>query len=502
MMSSKLNSILDDFYQSLATWGGQFDGSKFYCEQLWMRVSLHQDGRMEPCHCALSRREPMPPEPSVREVWNNPSFTQTRKFLLDHMEKPGQIPLAKDEVFDCCAGCPVAPLQRFNLPYLNYLLKKCVSQRFRKQPLLMLKKLTNLRKLTLAINQGEFPKNAYPVFANIDPTNVCNLRCVECDVGTGNHEHPRGQMKMDLYEKIMREIGPYLIHLDFFRYGEPLMHKNILKMIEMAEKKYAIHVRISTNFSMKFSEGFLRGLVKSGLSELVISADDVEQELYEQYRVGGDINLVIKNLENLNSIKKEMNSSTPTIGWQALMFKFNQNRKDVIEKKARELGADQFGFAPAFVSASNAHLQPTADKVREVKTDKKSQVVAARITPVSVSNDEPFTLEIDLVQNVFTEEIPVSSPDGGIRVGIKLADQEKNELGDFGRILFDKPFKPGEKITLTQQFSLSRNIDLEKLAYLKIDLVLEHQYWFEQNAEIQSQPYFLPIEFKNQPQGV
>lgn len=467
-----------------------------------MRVSLHQDGRMEPCHCALSQWEPMPPEPSVRAVWNSTPFTKTRQHLLDHMARPGQIPLATEEVFDCCAGCPVSPLQRFNLAYLNYLLKECIFRKFWKRPLLMLKKMSNLRRLTASINRGGFSRKAYPVFANIDPTNVCNLRCVECDVGTGNHEHPRGQMKMELFEKIMGEIGPYLMHLDFFRYGEPLMHKNILKMIEIAEKKYGIQVRISTNFSIKFSEEFLGGLVESGLSELVISADDVEQELYEQYRVGGNIELVIDNLKKLQRIKEERNSSTPLICWQALLFRFNQNRKEDIEKRVRELGVEKFSFAHAHVSASNAHLQPTTERTRGERTDKKSPVVAARISPVQVGCDEPFTLEIDLVQNVFSEVIPVSPPDTGIRVGIKLADMEKNELGDFGRILFDTPLHPGEQITLTREFALSRNIDLEKLVYLKIDLLLEHQYWFEQNMEIQSRPYFLPIEFKKQPQGV
>ena len=184
---------------------------------------------------------------------------------------------------------------------------------------------------------------------------------------------------------------------------------------------------------------------------------------------------------------------------QMLVFKFNEDRKEIIEKRARELGADQFNYEPAYVSPKNAHLRPTSDLMRGERDEKKSQVVNAKITPAAVSADEPFTLELELVQNVYTEEIPVSSPDAGIRVGIKLADQEKNELEDFGRMLFDKPFKPGEKIRLAGEFSLSRSANIEHVAYLKIDMLLENHYWFEQNMEIQSRPYFVPIELKKQP---
>jgi hypothetical protein len=31
---------------------------------------------------------------------------------------------------------------------------------------------------------------------------------------------------------------------------------------------------------------------------------------------------------------------------------------------------------------------------------------------------------------------------------------------------------------------------------LKIDLVFENRFWFEQNLEIQSNPYYLGVKFK------
>ncbi|MEC7641229.1 MAG: radical SAM protein [Nitrospinota bacterium] len=485
----------------------QFPQESFYCEHLWLRVSIHQDGRMEPCSCAISKMEPQRPMPSIYTVWNNSIYKNTRNFLTDKMLDKGGIPFKDQDIFDCCVSCPLAPKQRLDPIHLKNVwlfIFKNFQSKFLNKPLLFLKKLNNFRKLVIDVNGGNSKINAYPIFANIDPANVCNISCVECEVGTNTHPHTQGLMTLETYRKILHEIGPYLISAQLYRYGEPLLNKNILNMIDLAENKYGIYSSISTNFSMPLSEEFLCGLINSGLSQIVIAADDIQQAHYVKYRVGGDINQVIKNLKNLVRIRKKMNTPTPEIIWQSLIFNFNEDRKDEIEKHVKNLGVDSFNFIPAYISPKNYSLLPGTKNTRGRKSDQKSQVVNANVSPSVVQRGENFTLKVEVIQNIFKEPIPPSPKDKGIRIGIKFADKNKKELEEpnfSGRLLFEKPLAFGEKVKLVKTFPFPEITDYGRVGFLKIDLLMEHEFWFEQNMEIQSLPYFLEIEFKRQYEG-
>ena len=469
----------------------------FFCEHLWFQISILQDGRIEPCSCASSQMEPLPPGFSTQDLKNNEIFSNTRKYLLEKMKASGKFPKADKNCFDCCLSCPVAPGQRFHEKNDYYFKYRLILKRFIENPLLISKKLNNLRKLISCANKKRINIDGFPAFANIDVSTLCNIRCMECDVGRGKHKHTRGFMDYNVYQDILKEIGPYLLYLELYRYGEPLLHKDILKMIELAEKQYNILVKISTNFAMPLSEDFLRKIVKSGLSFMIIGADDIDQELYKKYRKGGDVNVVINNLKNLIRVKKEMNSQSPDIVWQSLIFNFNEHRRDTIEKYVMALGVNQFTFVSPYLSPANYDLRASSQVVRGGRKNKKTQILSAKVTPVAIHMAEKFTLEVEVINSAFKNEIPASGKNSGVRVGIKLADKNKNEITDFERISFSKPLRPGEKIFLKKEMVFNQNKNVEETVFFKIDLVMEHQFWFEQNLEIQSVPYFVEVKFND-----
>lgn len=468
----------------------------FFCEHLWFRVSLHQDGRMEPCSCAISEMEPQGNDASILSIWNNPLFQKTRQYLVDGMKQPGKVPTEDPSIFDCCASCPVAEPQRFQNKEDYYSILRNILQRFKRRPGQMIRKLLNLNKLVNAGAKGVSQIDAKPVIANIDATNLCNIRCLECSVGSDEHPHPRGFMPFPIYEKILGEIGHGLYYAELFRYGEPLLNPDILKMIRLAEKKYGIMTAISSNFAMELSDEFLRGLVESRLSELVVAADDIDQDLYEKYRVSGKVGIVIDNVKRLIKIRKEMNSHHPYIRWQTLIFSFNEDRKETIEKFVMDLGVDNFSYRPAYLSPKNYDLRPKETELRGHHSDKKSQIQKAELDCKEIEIGAEYNLIVDVIQNAFSEEMPGSSDSGGIRVGIKLVDEDKVEVADFERIFFDKALQPNETVQLTKKLRFDGVEDLDRVAYLKIDLVYENRFWFEQNLEIQSRPYYLDVKFK------
>ena len=58
---------------------------------------------------------------------------------------------------------------------------------------------------------------------------------------------------------------------------------------------------------MNLSDEKLHKLITSGLGLLHVDIDGLDQEVYEKYRIGGNLSLVFKNLKKAIAIKKELN---------------------------------------------------------------------------------------------------------------------------------------------------------------------------------------------------
>jgi MoaA/NifB/PqqE/SkfB family radical SAM enzyme len=181
-----------------------------------------------------------------------------------------------------------------------------------------------------------------PVYAIIDPVNYCTLRCPFCPVGAGNLRYPKARLSMENYLGLLRQIGPALLHLDFFDWGEPLLHPRIFDMIREA-KGYGIYTRLSTNLT-HLPPGAEQALVDSGLDYCVLSLDGVDQATYGKYRVGGDFRICLANLERLVEARRRSGGKSPHLLWQYLVFRHNQDHIEEARRMAARLGVDEISF--------------------------------------------------------------------------------------------------------------------------------------------------------------
>jgi len=201
-----------------------------------------------------------------------------------------------------------------------------------------IKKLQNLLLMKLQMQQRRIAPTAFPFILTVDPINACNLKCPLCPTGVGAPGRPQGKMALDQFKKIIDKLGDYLYEVNLFRYGEPLLNKDIFQMVEYAHQ-HNIFTCINTNFNI-LSREMARDLVSSGLDYLVLSIDGLSPETYSRYRVGGDFNQVIQNIKMLVEEKRRLQTSSPLIEWQFLVFKYNQHEADKVEQFARTLGMD------------------------------------------------------------------------------------------------------------------------------------------------------------------
>ena len=179
----------------------------------------------------------------------------------------------------------------------------------------------------------------------IEPTNRCNLKCPGC------FSHLDGRKKRDMsFQEFMRIIDgniDYIRNVSMFNFGEPLLNKDIYKMIKYAKHRGIKHVKLATN-GMQLNEENITSLLDSKLDYLSVSLDGATPENYEKFRIGGDFNLVVGNIKNLVNRRDEIESQMK-IEVQFIIMKHNENEIKMIENLSKEIGADYLRLKRVYI---------------------------------------------------------------------------------------------------------------------------------------------------------
>ncbi len=207
------------------------------------------------------------------------------------------------------------------------------------------RKLANFASAEASRWLGLSAFSARPYFLSLEPTDNCQLLCPFCATRCGSGE--KHMLPYEDYEKLMREIGPWLVRAELYKGGEPFLHPRITDMIRLA-KSYGAEVDISSNLNALPPEG-AQGLVESGLDVLVASIDGATQESYAKYRINGDLSRVLENAAAIAREKRRLGRATPELIWQFIVFKHNQHELDSAVELARKTGFDQIMFRPAYM---------------------------------------------------------------------------------------------------------------------------------------------------------
>lgn len=188
----------------------------------------------------------------------------------------------------------------------------------------------------------------YPPILMVEPTNICNLKCPMCPSGNGDMKRPQGQMDLENFKTLMDDVGDYIYQVQFWNQGEPFINKVFLDFVRIAKEK-GVMAMTSTNGHFIRTDETAEAVVKSGLDQIIFSMDGTNQETYEKYRVGGNYNLVLETLERLSRIRQKLNSKTPLIELQFIVFKHNQQEIDELIALAEKLKIDRIAFKTAQV---------------------------------------------------------------------------------------------------------------------------------------------------------
>ena len=220
-----------------------------------------------------------------------------------------------------------------------------IPEKFRTQ-----KKFDNFNLAKKEEKEGKLVLESMPYQIDIEPTNVCNLHCPLCSTGTGESTREKGILKLENFKKLIDQIKDFVLQISLQNWGESTMVKDFPKMVKYATDA-GIFSRVSTNFSVKYTDDYLKELLESGLGRIIIDVDGTTQEVYEKYRVGGDLKLVLENTKNLVKMKQKMELEYPIIQSRMIVNKFNEHQLDDFKNLSKELGVDE-------IEVGNIQLNP------------------------------------------------------------------------------------------------------------------------------------------------
>ena len=214
-----------------------------------------------------------------------------------------------------------------------------------------------------------------PISISFEPTTSCNLRCPECPSGLRSFSRPTGMLQQNFFSSTIDQLHKDLFYLIFYFQGEPYLNPDFLDMVRYAADR-KIYTATSTN-GHYLTDTNARRTIESGLDRLIISIDGTTQEVYQQYRVGGNLEKVLEGARTLMHWKKQLKSKTPFVVFQFLVVRPNEHQLEEARALAKQIGVDAIWFKTAqvydFENDPNQLIPLNSSYSRYRKTEKGTE---------------------------------------------------------------------------------------------------------------------------------
>lgn len=211
--------------------------------------------------------------------------------------------------------------------------------------------------------------DAFPPCVQIEPTSICNYRCVFCfqtdSLLTKKDEGHMGQMSVDTFKSVIDQIEDQVEFVTLASRGEPLLTKGIEEMLAYASGKF-LGLKMNTNASF-LTEEKAHAILQSDLNTLVFSIDAADSATYSELRVNGKFERVMSNILRFMEIKNSHYSSSRLMT-RVSGVAYDKERQDhsAIEGYWREL-VEQVAFVDynpwenAYDNSPNGVIEPCSD---------------------------------------------------------------------------------------------------------------------------------------------
>lgn len=179
----------------------------------------------------------------------------------------------------------------------------------------------------------------YPMTVVLELVNRCDLECVMCYQGFRN-DSEKFTVDEKILEKIFKDFKKNQLSALMLTASEPLLYKNIDKVLKKAEEAEIMDTFLFTNGSLlnnKNSEMILN----SCITRMFVSIDAATEETYNKVRVPvgkkrleeNRLEILESKIKNFINLRNSMNKKLPLTRVSFVALEENQNEVEEFKKK-------------------------------------------------------------------------------------------------------------------------------------------------------------------------
>jgi len=183
-----------------------------------------------------------------------------------------------------------------------------------------------------------------PTAVQIDASAHCQLVCPLCPTAHARTRPGLGQGHLKLGDfQTLLDQNPTITHVELSNYGEMFLNPQLPQILACA---YHRNVSVSGGNGVNLnhaSESALEAVVKYRVRTLTCSLDGATPETYAKYRINGNLERVLGNIDKIREYRRVYRSAFPLLDWQFVVFGHNEHELPVARAMAAQRG---MGFLP------------------------------------------------------------------------------------------------------------------------------------------------------------
>ncbi|MBC8551051.1 MAG: radical SAM protein [Candidatus Brocadiales bacterium] len=216
----------------------------------------------------------------------------------------------------------------------------------------------NIQMLTSTVKKIAHIPETLPKYVQISLTNYCNLSCTMC---IRNYiDVDRRHMPWDDFVEIVDKLeGVEQIALAGM--GESLTHPKIFDAVKYCKEK-GYKVQLTSNALLLGQNDNIEKIIQSGIDSMSFSVESVSKD----YELGHNNSEAARNIENLIKRKNILNSETPKVVIQPILFKEKVNDVYEVIEWAKKIGAQRVNIVRVDLRFVSNMSRPNVDEEKKI----------------------------------------------------------------------------------------------------------------------------------------
>jgi radical SAM protein with 4Fe4S-binding SPASM domain len=169
----------------------------------------------------------------------------------------------------------------------------------------------------------------------IELTNYCNIKCQVCPTGLGKLTRKPLAMDPALFERLLNQVGNYLLTTSLWGWGESLLHPQLSVILRIIQNRDVTTI-VSTNGQNLNDDRVLEALIRYPPTYLIVAMDGLTDETNSIFRVGAKIAPILDGVHRLSAMKRKNHSRLPILHFRYIVMKHNEHELPQLPKFAKD----------------------------------------------------------------------------------------------------------------------------------------------------------------------